>query len=89
MWDRGSDVLSDIKTELVGAEGDHSCGGAWNGGVWCAWNGIDPWTKQESYSFTFLKICKRITLFFDAILHNYDHGKEKMIEERKFNLNLT
>ena len=81
MWDRGSDVLSDIKTELVGAEGDHSCGGAWNG--------IDPWTKQESYSFTFLKICKRITLFFDAILHNYDHGKEKMIEERKFNLNLT
>ena len=25
----------------------------------------------------------------NAILHNYDHGKEKMIEERKFNLNLT
>jgi hypothetical protein len=30
----------------------------------------------------------RGTIFFNAILHNYDHGKEKMIEERKFNLNL-
>ena len=33
--------------------------------------------------------CRRGTIFFNAILHNYDHGKEKMIEERKFNLNLT
>jgi len=32
--------------------------------------------------------CRRGTIFFNAILHNYDHGKEKMIEERKFNLNL-
>ena len=31
----------------------------------------------------------RGTIFLNAILHNYDHGKEKMIEERKFNLNLT
>ena len=30
----------------------------------------------------------RGTIFFDAILHNYNHEKEKMIEERKFNLNL-
>ena len=31
----------------------------------------------------------RGTIFLNVILHNYDHGKEKMIEERKFNLNLT
>ena len=34
------------------------------------------------------RMCRGI-VFFYAILHNYDHGKEKMIEERKFNLNLT
>ena len=24
--------------------------------------------------------CRRGTIFFNAILHNYDHGKEKMID---------
>ena len=63
MRDRNCDVLSDLEAELVGTEGDHTCGSAWNGGVWCACNGIDPWAKQESYSFANLKICKRVTLF--------------------------
>lgn len=83
MWDWGSDVLSDIKTELVGAEGHRACGGVWNDGIWCAWDGINPWIKQESYSFTILKICKKITLFFDAILHNYNHEKEKNLQKKE------